>query len=129
MIRLDIKRAGVAGLAALTIAATGLLAGCGQGSNATHIVLIGPVDQVEALIAQYKLREPPVQSRVETLPDGRERVTLDRPKGLPVGELIDLGKTAAKTGVNFEFTSGTEWNSGAPGAEPAKPAPKNGPVP
>jgi hypothetical protein len=115
-----------------TLAAAGLLAACGQGSKSTSVVLLGPPDKVAALVQQHKLLETPVQAHMEKLPDGRERAVFNKPGGIPAGELVDLGKAAAKAGVNFEFSSGTQWDSGA--AEPAggqqksPPARTGGPV-
>jgi hypothetical protein len=128
MVRFDIRRASRSGLAALAIAAAGLLAGCGQGSSSTSVVLTGPPDKVEALIAQYKLYESPVQAHAEKLADGRERAAFTKPGGLPAGELVGLGKAAAKAGVAFEFSSGAQWGSDSPGGAsgkttPAQPAP------
>ncbi|WP_156398397.1 hypothetical protein [Caulobacter sp. Root1455] len=119
------------GLAALALAAATLLAACGQGSSSTSVVLTGPPDKVEALIAQHKLLAAPVQSHVETLPDGRERATFNKAKGMPAGELLDLGKAAAKAGVSFEFSttrqSGVSIGSaGDPQKSP--PARTGGPV-
>ncbi|TCS10232.1 hypothetical protein [Caulobacter sp. BK020] len=118
-------------LAALAIAAAGLLAACGQGSSSTSVVLTGPPHKVEALIAQYKLYDPPVQAHLEKLADGRERAAFTKPVGLSAVELIDLGKEAAKTGVAFEFSSGTKWGSGASADASVKaaPAPASKPAP
>jgi hypothetical protein len=127
MIRFS-QRAVRSGLAALTIAAAGLLTACGPGAvKSTTVVLTGPHDEVEALMTQYKLQVPPARSRSEVLEDGRERTTVDLPKGLPLGQVVDLGKAAAKAGVNFEFSSGTKWGTDAP---PDSPQPKRtgGPV-
>lgn len=108
------------GLAALAIAAAGLLAACGQGSSSTSVVLTGPPDKVETLIAQYKLYDPPVQTHLEKLADGRERAAFTKPGGLPAGELVGLGKAAAKAGVAFEFSSGARWDSDSPGRASGK---------
>ena len=130
MARFDIKRTSRSGLAVMAIAAAGLLAACGQGSSSTSVVLTGPPDKVEALIAQYKLYDSPVQAHLEKLPDGRERAAFTKPGGLPVGALADLGKAAAKSGVAFEFSSGANWGSGSSSADvsvkttPAQPAAK-----
>jgi hypothetical protein len=124
MIRFDIARANRRALAALalTLAAAGLLAACGQGSKSTSVVLLGPPDKVAALVLQHKLLETPVQAHMEKLPDGRERAAFSKPGGIPAGELVDLGKAAAKAGVNFEFSSGTQWGSGSP-PPPSPPSP------
>ena len=126
MIRFHIRRAALAGAA---LAAAGLLAACGQSSSATNIVLEGPTDQVEALVTRHQLMAQPVQAHVEKLPDGRERAAFRRAKGLPAGELIVLGEAAAKAGISFEYSSGTQWGSGSPGDAPAQAAPKpKGPI-
>jgi hypothetical protein len=127
MVGFDIKRASRFGLAVLAIAAAGLLAACGQGSSSTSVVLTGPPDKVEGLIARYKLYERPVQAHLEKLPDGRERAAFSKSGGLPAGELIALGKAAAKAGVVFEFSSGTQWGSGSSADDPVKtmPAPRS----
>ena len=107
----------------LAIAATGLLAGCGpgQGSSSTTVVLTGPPDKVDALVARHKPLAPPAQARKEALDDGRERASFHLPQGLPMGEVIALGKDAANTGVNYEFSSGTQWGSGDPSSQAAPP--------
>lgn len=127
-----------AGLTILAIAAAGLLTACGPGqsSSKTTVVLTGPTDKVEALIVQYKLRAPPAQAHAETLDGGRERVTVDLPKGLLIGDVIGLGKAAVAAGVNYDFSTGTKTTSGAPETSdtpddaPAKTAPARtgGPV-
>jgi hypothetical protein len=128
MVGFDIKRAFRCGPAVLAIAAAGLLAACGQGSSSTSVVLTGPPDKVEALIAQYKLYDTPVQAHLEKLADGRERAAFTKPGGLPAGELVGLGKAAAKAGVAFEFSSGAKWGSGSSSVDgsvkttPAQPA-------
>ena len=119
MMRTSRARQGPTILAVAAVA--GLLAACGQGSSSTNVVLTGPPDKVEALIAQHKLLDSPAQAHVEKLPDGRERATFNKPKGLPAGQLIDLGKAAAKAGVSFEFSSGTQWSSGPPADAPKRP--------
>ncbi len=129
------------GATILALGAACLLAACGQGSKSTSVVLSGPADKVEALIAEHHLYAAPVQAHVEKLPDGGERASFNKPGGLPAGQLIALGKAAAKVGVNFEFSSGSQWGSGAmstegtyspspsPPAPPASPpAPGKGPV-
>lgn len=124
------------GATILALGAAGLLAACGQGSKSTSVVLSGPADKVEALIAEHHLYAAPVQAHVEKLPDGGERAVFDKPGGLPAGQLIALGKAAAKAGVSFEFSSGSQWSSGTsstPGASPgdpaaSPPAPGKGPV-
>ncbi|HWW26250.1 MAG TPA: hypothetical protein VNZ85_10190 [Caulobacter sp.] len=116
------------GLAALAIAAAGLLAACGQGSSSTSVVLTGPPDKVEALIAQYKLYDSPVQAHLEKLADGRERAAFTKPGGLPAGELVGLGKAAAKAGVAFEFSSGAKWGSDTSVKTPQAPKPASGAV-
>lgn len=125
MARSDRQGAGrfVAGVA--TLVAVGLLAACGQGSKSTSVVLSGPADKVEALIAQHHLYAAPVNAHVEKLPDGGEKASFHKPGGIPAGELLDLGKAAAKAGVSFEFSSGSEWNSGSSNA-PGKTTPKPG---
>lgn len=127
-------------LTATALAVACLLAGCGQGSTTTKVVLTGPVDKVEALIAEHKLLKAPVQAHVEKLPDGRERAIFIKVGAAPAPELIDLGKAAAKAGVSLEFSSGTQWGSAsspqgaspqtAPPADPAAspPARNKGPV-
>src|SRR6478752_9588543 len=100
-------------LGAASVAAAGLLAGCGQGSSSTTVVLAGPTDKVEALIAQHHLYAAPVQSHVEKLPDG-ERAVFTKPGGISAGQLVALGKAAARAGVSFEFSSGSQWGSGEP---------------
>ena len=129
--KLEIKRTSRAGLIGLAILTAGVLVACGpgQGSSSTKVVLTGPPDKVETLIAQHKLRAPQVQTQVETLPDGRERATFQTGKALPMGAIIALGKDAADRGVAFEFSSGSHWSAGSPPAEdqqtgaqrPAKP--------
>lgn len=128
MARFDIKRTSRPGLAVLAIAAAGLLAACGQGSSSTSVVLTGPPDKVEALIAQYKLYDSPVQAHLEKLADGRERAAFTKPGGLPAGALVDLGKAAAKAGVAFEFSSGAKWG-GASADASVKTTPAPGPAP
>ena len=107
----------------LAIAATGLLAACGpgQGSSSTTVVLTGPPAKVDALIVRHKLLGSPVQAQMEKLADGRERARFHLSKGLPMGEVIALGKEAANTGVNYEFSSGTQWGSGDPPSQAAPP--------
>jgi hypothetical protein len=107
----------------LAIAATGLLAACGpgQGSSSTTVVLTGPPDKVDALIVRHKLLGSPVQAQMEKLDDGRERARFHLSKGLPMGEVIALGKDAANTGVSYEFSSGAQWGSGDP--PPVAPQP------
>lgn len=97
----------------VALAAAGLLAACGPGSKSTSVVLSGPADKFEALIAQHHLYAAPVNADVEKLPDGGERASFQKPGGLPAGELIALGRAAAKVGVSFEFSSGSKWNSGS----------------
>lgn len=111
----------------VVVTAAGLLAACGQGSSSTSVVLSGPADKVEALIAQHQLYAPPIQAHVEKLPDGRERAAFTKPGGLPAGALIDLGKAAAKAGVAFEFSTGAQWGSGA-SAPPSAPKPASNSV-
>ncbi|WP_165190234.1 hypothetical protein [Caulobacter soli] len=113
-------------VAVLALVTAGGLAACGQSSSSTSVVLEGPPDKVEALIAQHRLLEAPVQSHVEKLPDGRERAAFNKPKGLPAGDLIALGKAAAGAGVNFEYSSGTQWSAGD--AQKSPPARTGGPV-
>lgn len=128
MARFEIRPARRSGLVGMAFAAAGLLAACGQGSSSTTVVLTGPPDKVEALIAQHQLYASPVQAHVEKLPDGRERAAFTKLGGLPAGALVDLGKAAAKVGVGFEFSSGTQWGSGSSSADasvkttPAQPA-------
>lgn len=111
MARLDFRRLSLA--AALAI--VGGLAACGPGPvKSTTVVLVGPPDKVQGLINRHKLLGPPVQARVEPLDGGRQRATLNLPKGLPLGEVVQLGKDAARDGVNFEFSSGTQWGEGTP---------------
>jgi hypothetical protein len=129
MVRFDIRRTFHSGLAALAIVAAGLLAACGQGSSSTSVVLTGPPDKVEALIAQYKLYDSPVQAHLEKLADGRERAAFTKPGGLPAGELVGLGNAAAKAGVAFEFSSGAKWGSGASANASVKTTPAPGPAP
>jgi hypothetical protein len=129
MARFDIKRTSRSGLAVLAIAAAGLLGACGQGSSSTSVVLTGPPDKVEALIAQYKLYDSPVQAHLEKLADGRERAAFTKPGGVPAGELVGLGKAAAKAGVAFEFSSGAKWGSGASADASVKTTPAPGPAP
>lgn len=129
MVEFDIRRTFRFGLVALAIAAAGLLAACGQGSSSTSVVLTGPPDKVEALIAQYKLYDSPVQAHLEKLADGRERAAFTKPGGLPAGELVGLGKAAAKAGIAFEFSSGAKWGSGASVDASVKTAPAPGPAP
>jgi hypothetical protein len=128
MTRFDNARRFALGVAAVT--AAGLLAACGQGATTTKVVLTGPTDKVEALIAQHKLLKAPVQAQVEKLPDGREHAVFVKVGAGPASELIDLGKAAAKAGVSLEFSSGTQWGVGSPGEAPTKAAPasKAGPV-
>jgi len=129
MIRFDIQRASRSGLTALAITTAGLLAACGQGSSSTTVVLTGPPDKVDALIAQHKLLGSPVQAQMEKLPDGRERAVFNKSKGVPAGQLVDLGKAAARAGVSFEFSSGTQWGSGSAGDRPDDASTKaKGPV-
>ena len=125
MAQFDLKRLV---LATATLAAVGALAGCGpgQGSSSTTVVLTGPPDKVSALIARHSQLGSPAQARVETLDDGRERANFHLSKGLPMGEVIALGKDAAKDGVSFEFSSGTKWGAGdppqsTPSQEPSQP--------
>ena len=125
MARLDFKRPSFRRLSlmAATVAVVGALAGCGpgQGSTSTTVALTGPPDKVEALVARYKSLAPPAEARKETLDDGRERASFHLPQGLPMGEVIALGKDAANTGVNYEFSSGTRWGSGDPSPQAAPP--------
>jgi len=97
----------------IAVTAAGLLAACGQGSKSTSVVLSGPTDKVEALIADHHLYAAPVNAHVEKLPDGGEKASFRKPGGMPVGELIALGRAAARAGVGFEFSSGSEWSSGS----------------
>jgi hypothetical protein len=113
-------------LAVLVLVAAGGLTACGQSSSSTSVVLVGQPDKVEALIAQHKLLDAPVQSHVEKLPDGRERAAFNKPQGLSAGQLIGLGKAAAEAGVSFEYASGTQWSAGDPQKSP--PARTGGPV-
>jgi hypothetical protein len=126
------NRDGRAGLTILAVAAAGLLAACGpgQGSRSTTVVLTGPTDKVQALIAQHKLLAPPAKAQVEAPDGGRERVTVDLPKGLPMGEVLQLGKAAMGAGVNYEFSSGTKWSSGSTAGVQMKTTPprSGGPV-
>jgi hypothetical protein len=119
-------------LITLALIAAGLVAACGQSSSSTTVVLTGPPDKVAALVAQHKALAPPVPARVETLGDGRERAAFHLPKGLPMGEVIALGKDAAKVGVSYEFSSGTNWNAGSPAdppsAQPSTEAPPQPPA-
>jgi hypothetical protein len=120
-------------LAAATLAAAGALAGCGpgQGASSTTVVLTGPPDKVDALIARHSQLGSPAQAQVEKLDDGRERANFHLSEGLPMGEVIALGKDAAKDGVSFEFSSGTKWGTDAPPqGDPQKspPARTGGPV-
>lgn len=101
------------GATILALGSACLLAACGQGSTTTKVVLTGPADKVEALIAQHKLSKAAVQAHVEKLPDGRERAVFIKVGAAPAAELIDLGKAAAKAGVSLEFSSGTQWGSGS----------------
>ena len=114
------------GATILALAAAGLLAACGQGSKSTTVVLTGPADKVEALIVAHKSLAPPVQAHVETLDGGQERAEFHLGEGLPMGEAIGLGKAAAKSGVSFQFSSGTQWGAVTPErgtlASPASPA-------
>jgi len=137
MTRSDAKPMLRAALTTAALAAACLLAACGQGSQSTHVVLSGPADKVEALIAQHHLSAAPVQAHVEKLPDGGERAVFDKPGGLPAGQLIALGKAAAKAGVDFEFSSGSQWSAGSSSTQGAPPraaspgdpaAPNKGPV-
>ncbi|MBO9557487.1 MAG: hypothetical protein J7515_02740 [Caulobacter sp.] len=128
MASFDKPRVGRFFLGVVTITAAGLLAACGQGSKSTSVVLSGPADKVEALIAQHHLYAAPVNAHVEKLPDGGEKASFHKPGGIPAGELFALGKAAAKAGVNFEFSSGSEWKSGSSNVS-VKTTPKpNGPV-
>jgi hypothetical protein len=75
------------------------------------------------------------QAQRDTLDDGQARATFHLAKGLPMGEVIALGKDAARTGVSYSFSSGTNWGSGsppsssAPGDPPQRaPARTGGPV-
>ncbi len=122
MTRFDFQRA--FRLTALALATVGLLTACGpgQGSRSTTVVLTGPPDKVQALVDRYKLLESPSQAHMEKLADGRERATFNKPKGLPLGQLIDLGKDAARDGVSYAFSSGAQWDS----AEPSQGAPQPG---
>jgi len=79
MARFDIRRTFRSGLAVLAIAGAGLLAACGPGSSSTSVVLTGPPEKVEALIAQYRLHDSPVQAHLEKLADGRERAAFTKP--------------------------------------------------
>ena len=127
----DVKRAFRPAFVAIAFAVVGGLTACGPGPvRSTTVVLTGPPDKVHALMVEHKLLASPVQAHGEPLADGRERVTLNLPKGLPLGEVVDLGKAAAQAGVNFEFSSGTKWGSGAPAADAQKspPARTGGPV-
>jgi len=128
MARFDIRRTFRSGLAVLAIAGSGLLVACGPGSSSTSVVLTGPPDKVEALIAQYRLYDSPVQAHLEKLADGRERAAFAKPGGLPAGELVGLGKAAAKAGVAFEFSSGAKWG-GASADASMKTTPAPGPAP
>jgi hypothetical protein len=128
MARFDIRRTFRSGLAVLAIAGAGLLAACGPGSSSTSVVLTGPPDKVEALITQYRLHDSPVQAHLEKLADGRERAAFAKPGGLPAGELVGLGKAAAKAGVAFEFSSGAKWG-GASADASMKTTPAPGPAP
>jgi hypothetical protein len=122
----------------IALVAAGLLSACGQGSSATTVVLSGPHDKVAALVARHKALAPPVQAQVEALDDGGERATFHLPKGVPFGEVVALGKDAARTGVNYNFSSGTNWSAGGaiderpaqPSAPPAvkSPARSAGPI-
>lgn len=122
MAQLDFRRL----LTAATLAAISALSACGpgQGSSSTTVVLTGPSDKVDALITRHKLLGSPAQAQMEKLDDGRERASFRLPKGLPMGEVIALGKDAAKDGVSYEFSSGTKWGSdaanGGPGGDPEK---------
>lgn len=129
MARFEIRRARRSGLVGMAIAAASLLAACGQASSSTGVVLTGPPDKVEALIAQYKLYDSPVQAHLEKLADGRERAAFTKPGGLPAGELVGLGKTVAKAGVAFEFSSGAKWGSDASADASVKTTPAPGPAP
>ncbi|MBO9708648.1 MAG: hypothetical protein J7521_10575 [Caulobacter sp.] len=115
-------------LTILGLAAAGLLAACGpgQGKNATTVVLTGPPDKVQALMKQHDLLK--AQPKIEALEDGGQRATLDLPKGLPLGEIVQLGKDAAAAGVSYEFTSGTRWSSGGEGDPPEAARRIKGPV-
>lgn len=124
MARFDIRRTFRSGLAVLAIAGAGLLAACGPGSSSTSVVLTGPPEKVEALIAQYRLHDSPVQAHLEKLADGRERAAFTKPGGLPAGELVGLGKA----GVAFEFSSGAKWG-GASADASMKTTPAPGPAP
>lgn len=134
MVRLDFRRMA---LTAATVALVGVLCACGPvGSSSTTVVLTGPPDKVDAMVARHAQLGPPAEARKETLGDGSERASFHLPKGLPMGEVIALSKEAARDGVSFEFSSGTQWGSDAPGqggpatSDPAKtPArPAGGPV-
>ena len=130
MIRFS-QRALRTGLTAMALAAAGLLTACGPGAvKSTTVVLTGPPDKVDALMTQYKLRAPPARSRSEVLEDGRERATVDVPKSLPLGQVVDMGKAAAQAGVSFEFSSGTKWGADTPPDVPVKntPARRAGPI-
>jgi hypothetical protein len=129
MARFNVQQARRSGLIGMAFAAAGLLAACGQGSSSTSVVLTGPPDKVEALIAQYRLYDSPAQAHVEKLPDGRERAAFTKPGGLPASALIDLGKAAAKAGVAFEFSSGAKWGSDASADASVKTMPAPGPEP
>jgi hypothetical protein len=115
-------------LTILALAAAGLLAACGpgQGSSATTVVLTGPADKVQALMKQHDLLK--AQPKIEAVEDGGQRATLDLPKGLPLGEVVQLGKDAAAAGVNYEFSSGTKWSSGGEGDKPEAAKRMKGPV-
>ena len=110
-------------LRAAALLAVGALAACGpgQGSSATTVVLTGPPDKVDALILRHKLLDSPVQAQMEKLGDGRERARFHLSKSLPMGEVIALGKDAARDDVSFEFASGTQWGSGDPPSQAAPP--------
>lgn len=129
------KGTGRLSVALAIVATVGLLAGCGpgQGSSSTTVVLTGPRDKVQALMDQHKLlARPVVKAQVEPLEGDREKVTLNLPRGLPLGEVIGLGQDAAKAGVSYEFLSGSQWGSQqdpqqspetSPRAAPADPPP------
>jgi len=127
MARLDFRRLS---LAAAALAMVGGLAACGPGPNrSTTVVLVGPTDKVDALVARHAALGPPAQARKEKLDDGRERASFHLSKSLPMGEVIALGKEAARDGVNFEFSSGSQWGSAAPGqGDPAPSGPATSPA-
>lgn len=131
MNRSNAKRLSRLALAAVALLVSGGLTACGPGPvRSTTVVLTGPPDKVHALMVKHKLLASPVQAQGEPLADGRQRVTLNLPKGLPLGEVVDLGKAAAQAGVNFEFSSGTQWGSGASADGSVKNTPprRDGPI-